>query len=104
MFSDYVADWVDVKDLEIQDSQYKWMKRFALIEYDGRKVDTTDLEYDLRDLPNHIRVLTPDEAKTFLKEETTLVEVETDVFEISPEREDEMTWETILQKTIDFTL
>jgi len=104
MFKDYVDDWVIVKDLEIQDNQYLWAKRFAEIDFDGRKITIEDLEYDLRDLPNHIRVLTLEEAQAFLEEETNLEEIEDWVFEISPEREDEMTQEIIPQKTIDFNL
>ncbi len=87
MFSDYVADWVDVKDLEIQDSQYKWMKRFAVIDFDETVISSSDLEYDLRDLPNHIRVLTLEEAKTFIANETTLTELSEGTYEISPESE-----------------
>ena len=97
-FPDYTDD-VKLKDLEIPDSSYNWMKRFAIVEF--TTTAQADLEYDLVNAlkSNHVRVLTVVEAKAFIDSETSLTKLSEGVYEISPASEDWIEW-PVAQKTL----
>ena len=86
--------------LPINNSQYKPLnengKRLAVVTFDEAKITEADLTYDLQDLPNHARVLTPAEAIDLVQDasDRTLKTWTTNTFEISPEWMDEQ-WQAI---------
>ncbi len=102
MFSDRVESWdVKIFDLEISEEDYLTPKRFWYCEFDSTKISKEDLTYDLRDLPNHIRVCADNtEARNFLLEFTdqrSLREISTNKFELRWVSE-WMEWEIIPAK------
>jgi hypothetical protein len=89
MFEDKL-DYVKMFDKVVPEDFYLTPKRFWYCEYDEKQISKEELEYDLRDLPNHIRVCKDNiEAREFLLEFTDqrkFKETEKGKFEIRWER------------------
>ena len=91
----YVENWVNIQDSLIQDYKLesKW-KKFAVVEFDETKVSYEDLKYDLELYKQFATVvLTNDQAKQFIRDNTNLQEVDWK-FLLQPERIN-MEWQTL---------
>jgi len=100
MFSDYIEDWtVTMVDGPIPEDYYLTIRRIGYCEFDETKISKEELTYDLRDLPNHIRVYTDNnEAEQFLLDYTDqrkMPQQDDGSFLIRKAYTDEMTWEEI---------
>ena len=89
-------------NLEIPEDRYNGMRRFWYIEFNLKNIEQEDLEYDMLNClkQNHIRILSPEDAKEFIEIETNLEKISDWVFKIYDAYTDKMDLTEVLEKTL----